>query len=79
MIRNEKVFYSDNNKSVLLPGWEYASDLDDLRFTDEEIEDNELEDEGIEKKEKTGIDWELDTIDHRYKNLLKRLKKIHNI
>jgi hypothetical protein len=90
-IRNEKVFYRNDNDPVLLPGWVYVADLDDvrsmvklgdLRFDDEEVEDPELEDwdskeTGIGMKKRTGIDWDLD--DGSYRAHLVRLRKAHNI
>jgi hypothetical protein len=77
-IRNEKVFYKDENDPVLLPGWTYADDLEGMRFGEVEIEDNELDDEGVEMKMKKAVDWDLD-FEGRYKDLLKRLRKAHNI
>jgi hypothetical protein len=77
MIRNEKVFWKDTNTAVLLPGWTYVEDLEASAFSDIGIEDNDLDDETIDRKEKHAVDWSLD-YNGTYRELLQRLKKAKN-
>ena len=78
MLHNEKTFYDEDNDSVLLPGWKYAADIHDLKFSPEDLEHNELDDEGVEMKRKSAVNWDLD-FDNKYKELLRKLRKVHNV
>lgn len=92
-IQNEKRFWSKTEKAVLLPGFEYVGDyanrkereirtripLADIRFDPHEIDDSELDADEIEHKKKTGIRWELDGPQSKYRELLRKLRDAHNI